>query len=258
MAVNMGKTRDSDVVRLNRFLAEAGVASRRHAEELIVQGRVTVDGEVVTELAARVDAKRQKVAVDGEAVRPERKVYYLVNKPKGYVSTSAAQKGQPRVIDLLPKVPQRIYTVGRLDKSSEGLMLVTNDGELAQKLAHPRYGAEKTYLVQTAGRVTRADLERLRKGVWLDAGKVAPKRLRLRKSKGATTLLEITLTEGRNREIRRMLARLGHKVLNLRRIAMGRLRLAGLPVGHTRRLGPDEVRELRRRASHRPPQRRRR
>jgi 23S rRNA pseudouridine2605 synthase len=231
-------------VRLQKILADAGVASRRQAEELIRAGRVTVDGRTVTELGTRADPERQDIRVDGQAVRPERKIYYLVNKPKGYLSTTSTAEGKPRVIDLVARSSQRLYTVGRLDAETEGLILVTNDGPLANRLAHPRYGVEKVYLAQVAGSPNRQVIEQLRRGVWLSEGKARPREVRVRGKRGTSTLLEITLTEGRNREIRRMLARLGHKVLNLKRVALGGLKLGGLPTGAARRLEPDELRHL--------------
>lgn len=231
-------------VRLQKILADAGVASRRQAEELIRAGRVTVNGQVVTELGTRADPERQDIRVDGEAVRQEKKVYYLVNKPKGYLSTTSTAEGRPRVVDLVAQSSQRLYTVGRLDAQSEGLIIVTNDGPLANRLAHPRYGVEKVYLAQVAGSPSRQVLEQLRRGVWLSEGKARPRQVRVRGKRGTSTLLEITLTEGRNREIRRMLAALGHKVLNLKRVALDGLKLGALPTGAVRRLEPDEVRRL--------------
>lgn len=231
-------------IRLQKILAEAGVASRRQAEEFIRAGRVTVDGKVVTQLGTRADPQQQDIRVDGESVRPEKKVYYIVNKPKGYLSTSSAGEGKPRVIDLVAPSSQRLYTVGRLDAESEGLILVTNDGPLANRLAHPRYGVEKVYLAQVAGSPNRQVLDRLRQGIWLSEGKARPRQVRTRGKRGKSTLLEITLTEGHNREIRRMLAAVGHKVLNLRRVAFAGLKIGRLPLGAFRRLEADEVRHL--------------
>ena len=235
-------------VRLQRILADAGIASRRHAEDLIQAGRVTVDGAVVTQLGTRADPASQDIRVDGSRIRTERKVYYLVNKPKGVVSTSSEAERRPRVIDLVPRCPQRVYTVGRLDAASEGLILLTNDGQLAHRLAHPRYGVEKTYRVQVAGVLSAAAVGRLRQGVWVSDGKMRPHSVRVRRRRGTSTLLEVVLAEGRNREIRRMLTALGHKVLNLQRIALGGVLLGNLRTGTSRRLTHEEVGRLERAA----------
>jgi 23S rRNA pseudouridine2605 synthase len=232
--------------RLNKFLAHAGVGSRRHCEELIVRGRVTVDGEVVRELGTKVDPQTQAVAVDGEPLRVERPVYWLVNKPRGYLCTNHDPAGRPLAVDLVPHVPQRVYTVGRLDEDSEGLLLLTNDGDLAFKLMHPRFGVEKTYLVQVAGHPEREDLQRLLKGVYLSDGHVKARRVKRLKTQGESTWLEIVLSEGKNREIRRMLAKLDHKVLRLRRVAIGPIELGRLAVGKSRPLHLPDVERLRR------------
>jgi 23S rRNA pseudouridine2605 synthase len=226
-------------------LAHAGVSSRRACEELILQGRVTVDGQVVRELGTRVDPRRQQVAVDGQKVQAERNVYYAVHKPKGYVSTNLDPAGKPRVVDLLPVIPQRVYAVGRLDEQSTGLILLTNDGELANRLAHPRFGVEKVYRVVVAGDPGREVLDQLTQGVWLAEGKVRAKRVRVTGHKGQATVLEMVLGEGKNREIRRMLARLGHKVMSLTRIAVGPIGLKGLGVGECRPLTAFEIDLLR-------------
>jgi 23S rRNA pseudouridine2605 synthase len=220
--------------RLNKLLAHAGLGSRRHCEGLITAGRVTVDGEPVRDLGTKVDPTRQRVAVDGRPLRLERHVYWLVNKPRGYLCTNHDPAGRPRVIDLVPHVNQRVYTVGRLDEESDGLVLLTNDGDLANRLTHPRYGVEKTYLVQVAGKPTREDVQKLLKGVWLSDGHVRARRVKRLRQQGESTWLEIVLNEGKNREIRRMLARLGHKVMQLRRIAFGPILLGRLRSGKSR------------------------
>jgi 23S rRNA pseudouridine2605 synthase len=231
--------------RLNKVLAHAGIGSRRHCETLINAGRVTIDGQVVHELGTRVDLSKQKLAVDGQPIHLERHVYWLVNKPRGYLCTNYDPARRPLAIHLIPQVTQRVYTVGRLDAASEGLLLLTNDGELANELMHPRFGAEKTYLVQVAGEPAPDDLRQLLKGVWLSEGHVKAKRVKRVKKSGQSTWLRIVLNEGKNREIRRMLARLGHKVLRLKRIALGPVPLGGLPAGKARRLSRQEVESLR-------------
>ncbi len=229
---------------MQKVLAAAGFGSRRDCEELITTGRVEVDGEILSELGVRVDPQQQRVLVDGERIRLPGKVYYAVHKPKGIVSTDRDPQGRPRVIDLLPETRERLFLVGRLDRNSEGLILLTNDGELALRLTHPRYGVEKLYRVQVAGQPPREVLNQLTEGVHLAEGKAQCKSVRAKEKQGNSTWLEITLAEGTNRVIRRMLAKLGHKVLTLRRISVGPLRLGDLQSGEFRRLHPDEVHAL--------------
>jgi len=231
--------------RLQKVLARAGLGSRRHCEELIVQGRVQVDRQVVTELGVRVDANQQEIRVDGEPIQLPGLVYFIVNKPQGVVCTHRDPAGRARVIDLLPATRERLFTVGRLDRMSEGLLLVTNDGPLANLLAHPRYGVPKTYLVQVAGKPEPESLQRLRQGVRLAEGVARCSSIRWLRHHKNSTLLEIVLTEGKNREIRRVLAKVGHKVMWLKRIALGPLRLGNLAPGAYRRLRDDELRQLR-------------
>lgn len=237
--------------RLNKYLAHAGVGSRRHVEQLIRDGRVIINGEIVRELGTRIEPGQNKISVDGQPVREEKHVYWVVNKPRGYLCTNRDPARRPLAIDLVPQVAQRVYTVGRLDESSEGLLLLTNDGDLANKLLHPRYGVEKTYLAQVAGTPTPEDLQQLLKGVWLSDGMVRAKRIKREKRDKGSTWLRIVLNEGKNREIRRMLARLEHKVLRLRRIALGPVQLGDLPSGKARRLSGPEIESLRRSAERR-------
>ena len=230
--------------RLQKVMAAAGIGSRRDCEQLILQGRVEVDGDVVTELGTRVVVGQQDVRVDGQPLANPKLKYYLVNKPPGVVSTHRDQDGRLRVIDLVP--PEgHLFTVGRLDRSSEGLMLVTNDGELANRLAHPRYGVAKTYRVTVAGHPTPEALKQLRQGVWLADGRVHVAGLHVKKRQRNITILEMVLTEGRNREIRRMAAKIGHKVLELKRVALGPLTLGDVPAGAYRELTRGELRALR-------------
>jgi 23S rRNA pseudouridine2605 synthase len=230
--------------RLNKYLAHAGVGSRRHCDELITARRVKINGIPVTDLGTRVDPENHKVTVDDHPVRAERPAYWVVNKPVGYLCTNHDPAGRPRAVDLLPHVEQRVYTVGRLDEASEGLLLMTNDGALAFALMHPRFQIEKTYLVQVAGQPSRDDLQRLLDGVWLSDGKVRAKSVRRLKPQGDSTWLRIVLCEGKNREIRRMLAKLGHKVMRLKRTAIGPVELDRLPKGKARRLSGPELTAL--------------
>jgi 23S rRNA pseudouridine2605 synthase len=238
--------------RLNKFLAHAGVGSRRHCDDLIRAGRVSIEGRTVRELGTRVDPGKE-VRVDGVPIKPERHVYWLVNKPPGYVCTNSDPAGRPRAIDLVPQVDQRVFTVGRLDEASEGLLLLTNDGDLAHRLMHPRFGVEKTYVVQVAGKPTRDDLQQLLKGVWLSEGHVRARHVKRLKQQGDSTWLRIVLSEGKNREIRRMLARLHHKVLRLTRVALGPIQLGRLAKGKSRPLTKPELQALRQSANRRSP-----
>ncbi|MEM6798608.1 MAG: pseudouridine synthase, partial [Planctomycetota bacterium] len=211
--------------RLQKVLAAAGVASRRECELLIQEGRVEIDGQVATELGVRVDPQTQTIHVDGELLPSRKRVYLAVNKPEGVVCTARDPSGRPRVTDLLPPDTGRVFTVGRLDLASEGLILVTNDGELANQLTHPRHGVEKTYHVQVAGHPTVETLAQLRRGVRLAEGKAHFVNAKTKARRKKSTVLEVVLDEGRNREIRRVLARVDHKVQKLTRVAVGPVRL---------------------------------
>lgn len=229
--------------RLNKVLAHAGIGSRRHCDALIAAGRVAIDGDVVRDLGTKVEPD-QRIAVDGVPIKAERSVYWLVNKPRGYLCTNYDPAKRPLAIDLVPKATQRIYTVGRLDEASEGLLLLTNDGELANRLMHPRFGIEKTYVVQVAGHPKPEDMKQLLRGIWLSEGHVKAQRVKRLKTQGDSTWLRIVLSEGKNREIRRMLARLGHKVLHLRRVAIGPVQLGSLARGKARKLSREELEAL--------------
>jgi 23S rRNA pseudouridine2605 synthase len=231
------------VQRLNKILARAGLGSRREVEELITQERVEIDNEIVSDLASKFNPAEVSIKVDGQPVRLDKPVYYALNKPPGVLSTNHDPSGRIRVVDFVPDTA-RVFSVGRLDRSSEGLMLLTNDGELAQRLAHPRYNVRKTYFVVVAGVMTREELARLHKGVYLAEGFARIDGARIRRQRKGSTELEIVLSEGKNREIRRILAKAGHKVVLLRRIAIGSLRLGQLPVGGSRELTPGEVKSL--------------
>lgn len=237
-------TETPELIRLQKVLAEAGVGSRRECEELIADGRVDVDREVVTQLGTKVDPGSQTIRVDGVPLKRKKRRYFAVHKPPGVLSTSKDQWGRARVIDLVA-AKERLFTIGRLDKESSGLILVTNDGDLANKLTHPRYGVEKTYHVTVAGIPKMEVIQKLRRGVVLSDGRVKPESVIIKKRLKQSALLEIVLTEGRNREIRRMLARFDHKVMKLRRVAIGSIRLGPLPSGAHRELNRAEVIRLR-------------
>jgi 23S rRNA pseudouridine2605 synthase len=228
-------------MRLAKYLATAGVASRRAGEQLVREGRVRVQNVLVTDPARDVSAD-DLVTVDGEQVRDEgRRLVYALNKPSGVVSTARDPQRRPTVISLLPKTRARLYPVGRLDIDTTGLILLTNDGELANRLTHPRFEVPKTYRAAVAGPPVRERaLRALRHGVELDDGPTAPARVR---QVGANEL-EITIHEGRKRQVKRMCAHVGHPVRRLERIAFGPLELGDLALGHYRRLTADEVERL--------------
>ena len=238
-------TRNRTMERLQKVMAEAGIGSRRHCEEIIRQGLVKVNGSVVEKLPVLVDPQRDKIIVDGRRLKFEPKVYYLLHKPKKVVCTNYDPQGRTRAIDLLSNVKQRIYPVGRLDTDSKGLLIMTNDGELAQKLTHPRFGVSKTYVAEIAGSITGAEIEKLKKGMYLPQGKASVENVKIMRRGPKRSMLEITLREGRNRQVRRMLARLGHPVRQLTRVRNGRLTLRGLGPGKYRPLKPAEVNALR-------------
>lgn len=233
--------------RLQKVLAAAGHGSRRACEDLIRVGRVTVDGRVA-HLGDRADPSEQVIEVDGVRVRPaSRTVVYLLNKPRGYVCTAKDESGQPAATSLVPPRP-RVFTVGRLDKDTEGLILLTNDGDLAQRVAHPRWQLEKTYVASVAGVMGDRALGRLRRGVQLEDGLAKPARAKILARRKASTLVEIVVAEGRNRLVRRLLDAVGHPVRRLVRVAIGPLRDERLEPGKWRRLSQSEIGALERAA----------
>jgi len=236
---------DDGLERLQKVLAAAGLGSRRSCEELITTGRVEVDRKVVTTLGSRVDPQTQEIRVDGERLPNPKRVVYMLNKPVGVVTTNFDPSGRPRVVDLVPG-DQRLFAIGRLDRMSEGLILITNDGGLANLLAHPRYGVEKKYLVQVAGVPSEELIDRLHRGIRLAEAEVHAKRVSIRSQHKQSAVLEMVLDEGKNREIRRMLASLGHKVHQLKRVAVGNLSLGNLLPGQWRQLAWSEIESLRR------------
>ena len=238
--------------RLAHFLAHAGIASRRHAEELIASGRVRVNGVTITRQGVRIDPEHDTVLVDGKPVQaPPRHIYLLLHKPAGYVTTVRDPQGRPTVLDLLPAELQalRVYPVGRLDIDTSGLLLLTNDGDFALRLTHPRYSTEKHYQALVQGHPSESALARLRSGITIAEGNgrsytTAPARVHLLRHAGTDTLLALTIHEGRKRQVRRMLAAVGHPALELTRVGVGSLELGDLPVGKWRYLTGEEVAEL--------------
>ena len=228
--------------RLQKILAAAGLGSRRECEQFILDGRVSVDGKIITMLGAKADPDTQVVRCDGENVKLEKKRCYLFYKPKNCLCTNAPAD-IPRVIDYFRSVSYRLFTVGRLDKDSEGLLLVTNDGSLSQQLAHPRHKIEKIYHVTVKHRINPDALEKLREGAWVKEGKIVPDRVRLLKAGINSSILEIVLTEGKNREIRRLCAKVGHAVVRLIRVRIGELEIGDLNPGQYRLLSKQEIQE---------------
>jgi len=233
-------------MRLSKILAQAGLASRRGSERLITEGRVTINGKVVIAPGTTADPNRDRIAVDGKAIpSPEPKQYLLLHKPRGYVTSRQDPQGRPVALDLLPEKRFRLFPVGRLDFDCEGLLLLTNDGELAHRLLHPRFGIPRVYEAEVAGRVSPVELGRFRQGVVLEDGVAKPSDVRLLRRTGATTWLRLTFTEGRYREVKRFCAALGHRVVRLRRVQFGPLCLGGLARGALRPLSSGELRRLR-------------
>ena len=231
-------------VRLNAWIARCGVASRRGADELIREGRVRVNDEITTSLGTRIDPLHDQVEVDGDAVRPEKPVYVVLHKPTGVVCTNARNEQKTRAIDLVERVKGRLFPVGRLDVDSEGLLILTNDGRFAERLMHPRYGVPKTYEVTIRGRIEQQSLEKARGGVWLAEGKTRGALIRVKRRGRERSFLEVMIREGKNREVRRIFARLGYPVLRLKRSRIGPLTIRGLGKGKFRFLTPTEVRAL--------------
>ena len=231
--------------RLQKILSAAGVASRRECEHVILDGRVRVNGKQVLSLPVLVDPAADRITLDGKPLVPERKSYYVLHKPKGVHCTNYDPDQRRRAVDLLAGVKERLFPVGRLDADSMGLLLMTNDGELAERVAHPRYGVPKTYRAHVGGRITKEDLAMLREGVWLAEGKTSVSQAHIIHAGRDRSVVEITLREGRNREVRRVLAKLSHPVRKLIRIQIGPISLRGLPVGEYRRLTATEVKALR-------------
>ena len=267
--------RSPDKQRLQKVLAAAGLGSRRTCEQMILDGLVSVNGKIPPKLPVLVDPKLDRIVVDGQQLdlprakgratramktaKPEKLVYYVLNKPKGVICTNRDRTDQrqvsparARAIDLMPDVRQRLVSVGRLDVASHGLLIMTNDGDLVNQLTHPSHGVSKTYRLRIDSHLKADDIEQLKKGLWLSntrasrsgAHRVTANRLRLIHSDRNCTVLEMVLTEGRNRQIRRMMARLGYKVRDLLRIKIGPLSLKGLPSGAYRKLTVKELAKL--------------
>jgi 23S rRNA pseudouridine2605 synthase len=231
-------------MRLQKLLADAGLASRRAAEELIRAGRVTVNGEIVTRLGTQVDPAADRVTLDGKVVRARRHLYVALNKPQGYLCTRTDPQGRRTVGQLLPKEWSSLYPVGRLDRDTEGLLFLTNDGDFCLRLTHPRYGVRKTYLAEVEGNVSRGLVTRLTQGVIDDGEQLRAESARVLETNNTRSLVQLTLCEGKYHEVRRLFAGLGLGVLGLRRIEIGPIKLGELPAGRWRVLTPEEVQRL--------------
>ncbi|MBI2818410.1 MAG: rRNA pseudouridine synthase [Acidobacteria bacterium] len=235
--------------RLQKIIARAGLASRRQAEEWITAGRVRVDGRVVRELGMRADPAHSRIQVNGKLLRsPQHRLYYMLHKPRGCVTTLSDPEGRPTVLDFLKKIPARVYPVGRLDYASEGLLLITNDGEFSNHILSSSSGIAKTYWVKVSGLPEAVALQKLRDGISLHGRKTLPARIRRLPPQGRqqsdNPWFEVVLQEGRQNQIRRMFERIGHPVRKLKRVRIGTLPLGNLKPGEFRPLRPDEVRQL--------------
>ncbi len=233
-------------MRLQKYMALCGVASRRHAEEMILAGKVTVNGITIREMGVQVDETSDVVAVEGERIRPETEKHYIAyNKPIGEVTTVSDPEGRPAVMDKFRDYPVRLFPVGRLDFDSSGLLLLTNDGELMNNLLHPSREVSKVYLVKASNRITPEEIHRLSAGVMIDGKLTSPARVRLIRYEAFDTVLLVSIHEGRNRQVRKMIDAIGHQVVSLTRVEFGPVALKDLPLGKWRRLTDAEVEKLR-------------
>jgi len=231
-------------MRLNKYIAMAGVASRRKADELIAAGKVKVGGKVVTTPGVDV-AGGQKVSVDGRELRiAVNKLYYILNKPKGYITTTSDEKDRPTIMELINDIPERVFPVGRLDGPTTGLLILTNDGEFAYKLAHPKHEVQKTYRAQISGVLSKEKLAKLRRGVDIGGYVTAPAWVELIKQAANSAVVEIRLSEGKNRQVRKMFAAVGCRVTALERTAVGGVLLGRLKQGHVRKMTRREIEML--------------
>jgi 23S rRNA pseudouridine2605 synthase len=239
------ETDEDGLIRLQKLLAQSGVASRRKCEELMLGGLVEVDGEVVTRLGTKVDPRTAVIRVDGKRLPPmSEKVYLVLNKPRGVVSTMSDPQGRATLGDLVADRVERLFHVGRLDTDTSGLILLTNDGDFAQRMAHPSYEVDKTYVAEVDGEVYRRTIKQLLEGVTLEDGPVTVRRARIVQTTGSKSIVELVIHEGRNRIVRRLLDHVGHPVRRLTRTAIGPVQLGRLPVGELRDLSRAELGEL--------------
>ena len=233
------------MMRLQKYLALCGVASRRRAEQMILEGKVQVNGQTVREMGVQVDEEKDQVAVEGEIVRPEPEKHYIAYyKPIGEVTTVSDPEGRATVMDKFRDYPVRLFPVGRLDYDSEGLLLLTNDGDMMNRLLHPSREVSKVYLIKASNDVTDEEIRRMRRGVMIDGKMTAPAEVRRIRKEAFDTVLLISIHEGRNRQVRKMVEAVGHQVVSLRRVAFGPVQLGDLPRGQWRRLTDAEIKRL--------------
>jgi len=232
------------MVRLHKLLAEAGLASRRASEHIILEGRVAVDGEIVTELGRKVDPLHSRVTVDGKPVRARRKIYLALNKPRGVVCSKKDELDRPTIYGLLPREWGHLHSVGRLDFNSEGLLFLTNDGELSLRLTHPRYGVRKKYLATADGPVDGLMVQAFLRGIWSEGERLKAERVRVISSSGSQSVVELELAEGKYREVRRMFELQGRTVKRLQRVQIGKIKLGELRPGKWRTLTEAEIKSL--------------
>jgi len=231
-------------VRLQKFLASCGVASRRKSEELILDGRVSVNGNIVTELGVKIETNKDKVFVDDKLVKLEtRKRYILLNKPEGYISSSQDQFDNLSVLHLVSDIKERLFPVGRLDKDTTGALLLTNDGEFANKIMHPKYKINKTYIAEVSGRPTAEEMNAFMKGLLIEGKKTAPAKIRIVKEKSRTSIVEIIIHEGKNHQVKNMCEAIGHKVIKLQRYAIGNLTIENIKEGNYKEYDIKEIKK---------------
>lgn len=231
--------------RLQKYLASCGVASRRMSEEIIKSGRVAVNGQIVTEMGVKIKIGTDKVTVDGKDITPEEEhVYLMLNKPEGYVTTAHDPQGRPTVLDLVAEVPQRVFPIGRLDVDTEGLIFLTNDGELAYRLTHPKFAVTKVYHALVTGKPSEDKLDRMRNGLKLEDGMTKPCTVKVIRRYNHKTMLEITISEGRNRQVRRMCQAIGNPIIELERVKIENIELSQVKRGQYRKLTLEELAPL--------------
>lgn len=229
-------------VRLQKYLADCGIASRRKAEELIISGKVKVNGVLVTELGVKIDPNKDKIFYNNEIIKSEKKkIYILLNKPKGYISASKDQFDNPSILHLIKDIKERIFPVGRLDKDTTGALILTNDGDFSYKLTHPKHEIGKTYIAEITGRPTDEEMRMFAKGVYIDGRKTYPAKIRIVKETKKGSIVEIIIHEGRNRQVKKMCEEIGYKVVSLHRQAIGSISIDGVKEGNYRFLKDNEI-----------------
>lgn len=232
------------MVRLQKFLADSGVASRRASEQFILNGRVAVNGEIIRLLGTKIDPAQDRVSVDGKPIRPKRKLYLALNKPRGFVCSRDDERGRRTIYELIPKEWDNLYSVGRLDFASEGLLFLTNDGEFSLRLTHPRYGVRKKYVVAVEGKVENEILQRFVHGIFHEGEKLKAEKARAISVTNSQSIIELELAEGKNREVRRLFESQGFAVKRLERVQIGKIKIGELKIGKWRTLTESEIKSL--------------